>query len=65
MGSIEGAEKARKVREKKIKAQIQSAIGVLRMYGDKITVRSVATQAEISTATAAKYLKEIKERGPL
>lgn len=61
MGSAKGAEKARKVREKKIKAKIQSAICIQQLYGEKITVRNIAEQAQISTTTAAKYLREIRK----
>lgn len=62
MGSEKGAEKARKIREQKIKEKIQGAINVLRLYGDRISVRSVAKQAEVSTTTAAKYLKNINSK---
>lgn len=57
MGSAEGAKKARKVREKNVKLKIQGAINVLNLYGEKITVRAVAKQAEVSSTTASKYLK--------
>ncbi|MCX6074184.1 MAG: hypothetical protein NTY39_07695 [Campylobacterales bacterium] len=61
MGSAKGAKKARQVREKNIKAKIQSAICIQQLYGDKITVRNIAEQAQISTTTAAKYLREIRK----
>lgn len=62
MGSAKGAKKARQVREKNIKAKIQSAICIQQLYGDKITVRNIAEQAQISTTTAAKYLREIRKK---
>ncbi|MDD3770004.1 hypothetical protein E0765_07865 [Sulfuricurvum sp. IAE1] len=62
MGSEKGAAKARKIREKQVKAKIQAAIGIHLLYGKKPTVRSVAEEAQISTATAAKYLREINTK---
>lgn len=62
MGSEKGAAKARKIREKQVKAKIQAAIGIRLLYGKKPTVRSVAEEAQISTATAAKYLREINTK---
>ncbi|MFA6396889.1 MAG: hypothetical protein WCW84_13075 [Sulfurimonas sp.] len=64
MGSAKGATKARQVRKKNIKAKIQSAICMQQLYGEKITVRNLAEQAQISTTTAAKYLREIRENNP-
>jgi len=64
VGSENGAQKARLVREKKIKAKIQSAICIQQLYGEKVTVRNLAEQAQISTTTAAKYLKEIRKNNP-
>jgi len=64
VGSAKGAKKARQVREKNVKAKIQSAICIQQLYGDKITVRTIAQQAQISTTTAAKYLREIRKNNP-
>jgi len=64
VGSENGAQKARLVREKKIKAKIQSAICIQQLYGEKVTVRNLAEHAQISTTTAAKYLKEIRKNNP-
>ena len=65
MSRIQGAAKARLILEAQTKGKIQTAINVLRLYGSKITVRSLAEEAGISTATAQKYLKEIKASGGL
>lgn len=65
MSRIEGAAKATAIRQARVKAKIQGAINVLRLYGTKITVRAVAEEACIGTATAQKYLKEIKASGGL
>ena len=64
MGSVKGAKKARQVREKNIKGKIQSAICIQQLYGEKVTVRNLAAQAQISTTTAAKYLREIRKDNP-
>jgi hypothetical protein len=47
--------KATKVREDIAKRKIVDAINIKRMYGDKITVYSVAKQAKVSFNTAKKY----------
>lgn len=65
MSRIEGMAKARAIKSERVRAKIQGAINVLRLYGAKITVRSVAEEAGIGTATAQKYLKEIKASGGL
>jgi len=57
MGSEKGAAKARRIREKQVRSKIQSAIGIHMLYGKKMTVRSLAEEAQISTTTAAKYLR--------
>lgn len=62
LGSEKGAAKARKIRERQVRAKIQSAIGIHMLYGKKLTVRSVAEEAQISTATAAKYLRLINNK---
>jgi len=62
MTRSESAAKATKIRETRVKGKIQTALNVLQMYSDKkITVRAIAEEAGISTTTAAKYLKQIKE----
>lgn len=65
MGSEKGAAKARRIREKQVRSKIQSAIGIHMLYGTKITVRSLAQEAQISTTTAAKYLKLIDKPQPI
>jgi hypothetical protein len=65
MSRIEGAAKATAIRQARIKASIQGAINVLKLYGTKITVRSLAEEAGISKSTAQKYLNEIKASGGL
>lgn len=65
MSRIEGMAKARAIKSERVKAKIQGAINVLKLYGTKITVRSVAEEAGIGTATAQKYLKEIRDSGGL
>lgn len=65
MSRVEGMAKARAIKSERVKAKIQGAINVLKLYGTKITVRSVAEEAGIGTATAQKYLKEIKASGGL
>lgn len=65
MSRIEGMAKARAIKSERVKAKIQGAINVLKLYGTKITVRAVAEEAGIGTATAQKYLKEIKASGGL
>lgn len=63
MTRSEGAAKATKIRETRTKGKVQTALNVLKLYGTKITVRAIAEEAGISTTTAAKYLKQIKEAG--
>ena len=53
----------RRAEEKK--AKVLGAIRALEYLGEKITVRKVAEYAGISTRTAHKYLKEIREAGEL
>jgi len=65
MSRVQGAAKATAIRQAKVKGKIQTAINVLKLYGSKITVRALAEEAGISTATAQKYLKEIKASGGL
>lgn len=65
MSRVEGMAKARAIKSERVKAKIQGAINVLKLYGTNITVRSVAQEAGIGTATAQKYLKEIKASGGL
>jgi len=65
MSRIEGAAKARAILEIQTKGKIQTAINVLKLYGTKITVRSLAEEAGISKSTAQKYLNEIKASGGL
>ncbi len=65
MSRVKGMAKARAIKSERVKAKIQGAINVLKLYGIKITVRSVAEEAGIGTATAQKYLKEIKASGGL
>lgn len=62
MTRSESAAKATKIRETRVKGKIQTALNVLNMYSDKkITVRAIAEEAGVSTTTAQKYLKQIKE----
>lgn len=65
MSRIEGAAKARAKLEIQTRGKIQTAINVLKLYGTKITVRSLAEEAGISKSTAQKYLNEIKANGGL
>lgn len=65
MSRIEGAAKARAKLEIQTRGKIQTAINVLRLYGTKITVRSLAEEAGISKSTSQKYLNEIKASGGL
>jgi len=65
MSRIEGAAKARAILEIQTKGKIQTAINVLKLYGIKITVRSLAEEAGVSKSTAQKYLNEIKSSGGL
>lgn len=62
MTRSESAAKATKIREMRVKGKIQTALNILQMYSDKkITVRAIAEEAGISTTTAAKYLRQIRE----
>jgi len=65
MSRIEGAAKARAKLQIQTRGKILTAINILSLYGTKITVRSLAEEAGISTSTAQKYLKEIKASGGL
>jgi DNA-binding GntR family transcriptional regulator len=60
MGRVEGMAKARAVKTERVKGRIQTAINILRLYGKKITVRSVADEAGVSTTSAQKYLSQNK-----
>jgi len=65
MSKTEGAAKATKIRQERVKGKIQTAINVLRLYGAKITAEAVAKEAKIARGTAQKYLKELKEQGAI
>jgi hypothetical protein len=65
MRRAEAAAKATKVRQERIKAKIQAAINVLRLYGKKITAEAVTKEAGIARGTAQKYIKQLKEDGAI
>jgi hypothetical protein len=65
MNRAEAAAKATKVRQERIKAKIQAAINVLRLYGKKITAEAVTKEAGIARGTAQKYIKQLKEDGAI
>lgn len=64
MSRTEGAAKARAILQEKTKGKIQTAINILRLYGDKkITAKAVAEEAGVDIKTAQKYVKQLKEQG--
>jgi len=54
---------ANQTKTARVKAKIEQAINLLTMQNEKITVRSVAEFAQISTNTSHKYLKELRSKG--
>lgn len=65
MTRSEAMEKAREVKTERVKAQIQGAINILRLYGKKITAKAVAEEAGIALGTAQKYVKQLKASGAI
>lgn len=65
MTRTEAMEKAREVKTERVKAKIQGAINILRLYGKKITAKAVAIEAGISEPTAQKYIKQLKSSGAI
>lgn len=63
MTRTEAMGKARAVKTERVKAKIQGAINILRLYGTKITAKAVAEEAQIALGTAQKYVKELKISG--
>ncbi len=61
MSRKKGIEKARAIRSVQVKGKIQSAVNILRLYNEKITIRSVAKESNVSPTTVAKYLKDFVE----
>lgn len=61
MSRISGIAKARAIRTKEVKIRIQNAINVFKLYNKKPTVRGLAEEAGVSTATIQKYLKEMEK----
>ncbi len=59
----ENMRKINKKRAEAKKAKVLGAVQSLQFLKEKITVRKVAEQANISTKTAQKYLKELKQEG--
>lgn len=65
MTRSEAAAKATKTRQERVKASIQGAINILRLYDKKITASAIAEEAKISLKTAQKYFKEMKASGAI
>ena len=59
----EAAAVATRTRMERVKGRIESAVNLLMMQGEKITVRSVAEAAQVSTRTAMKYLRKLRAQG--
>jgi len=59
----EAARVATQTRMERAKARIEAAVNLLKMQGEKITVRSVAEAAQVAKDTAAKYLRELRAQG--
>ena len=56
---IESARKASKIKAKKAKEKVISAVNLLKLQREKITAYKVAKNAKVSYNTAKKYLAEI------
>ena len=56
---------ANQAKTARVKAKIEQAINLLKMQGEKITVRKVAEFAQVGHTTAAKYLKELRSQGAI
>ncbi len=59
----EAAAVATRTRVERVKSRINTAINLLQMQGEKISVRKVAEAAQVSTRTAMKYLRELRAQG--
>jgi len=62
MTKTESMSKARAIRTQRTKDKIQSAVNILRLYGDrKITVRAISEESGVSKTTVQKYWKREKK----
>lgn len=58
----EAARVATQTRMERAKARIEASVNLLKMQGEKITVRTVAEAAQVAKDTAAKYLRELRAK---
>ncbi len=62
MTKPEMMKRARAIRTQRTKDKIQSAVNILRLYGDrKITVRAISEESGVSKTTVQKYYKREKK----
>ncbi len=62
MTKAESMSRARAIRTQRTKDKIQSAINILRLYGDrKITVRAISEESGVSKTTVQKHWKREKK----
>ena len=59
----EAAAIAAQTKAERAKRRIDTAINLLNLEGRKVTVRAVAEVAQVATATAAKYLRQLRAEG--
>lgn len=59
----EAARVATQTRMERAKARVEAAVNLLKMQGEKISVRKLAEAAQVGHTTAAKYLRELRAQG--